>query len=1154
MLRVATLNVNSLVRRERKAWLLRVLHEEKIDVVCVQETKISTREEEIELVEAFKEGFFVFHSSGVNRSAGTAVLVRKSSKVVVVDSNLEQTGRLASVDLIWNGEILRVVSLYAPNEACERNEFFKTSLSDFASTDAKLLLAGDFNCVERRSDCTYKQEKKDSSVPALKQLFEANDLVDIAVGKCPTIKYTHWQGTSHARLDRIYISGELCPSTAVYQVKPVAFTDHGLVLGDIKTKQKSQRNPRVLPWKLNESILRDEEFVSEIRNMIEGLRERGVDAPAWDLFKAEVRLKAIDHSLKKAMQKKKEVEALLQSLVTIVKEEEKFPGTFTDDVRNVKGLLCERLRERYHGAMVRSRVQAVERDETPTKVFLARERSKIGKNSISRIQDDGIIYEETQAIAGTFYRYYANLFRRNEDVKHDDNDMFRHVSKVSAEDQDKGKGQLTQREILRVIKKLPKNKAPGPDGLGSAFYVTFQEELCPILEDVFEDIRKRGLMTPTMRSCHTVLIPKKANHTEAPRVSDFRPISLLCTDYKILAKVIAQRLDNVLWKFVGSHQTYGFKGRKISNNLHLMRTACEYAKTTGMPLAVFQLDLSQAFDRVSHEFLYRLLQWVDIGKDLLQWVQICYESISSRLIVNGALGKRFPVTRSVRQGCPMSPTLFSLYLEPLCRAIVASETIKGMTLAHEEVKLLAFADDVALICRNVEQVTEAFALVQRFCASSGAQVNVKKSKGTWLGDWDDKPATFLQIPCSCEVGTYLGVCLDWEVTNEDKWKPKLNSIQGKHQPYNGRALSLLHRSFVCNCVLYPAILYSAQATSINACSIQRFERICAVFLWQSKFERMRRTNTFWPLEAGGLNVVNLAIKIHVQRFLYFRDEARPEIRAAFQVLGTGHLARWIVSTSDTGNQQLSGLGFYKEIRTSLSFFEARYSWEYLSTVKRKALYWDTVRSVFPPPLYRQGFEDRAGGDVLKRIRKLPVPTSTKDFFVRFHIEVLPVASWLKIKGFLVPREARCDICGQEETLRHALFDCSSAVLFWSDLRATLDIQREFSYEELKFLCFRDAAYPELLNTIAVAGLHALWRSRSARVNCDDKVESPVAHLKSNLLWTLSLIGKEKLADEERWAYLAPVISRMHTTSFGLSPYIPGSGVSFAGFGTGSQDK
>ncbi|CAN8002305.1 unnamed protein product [Ixodes pacificus] len=92
------------------------------------------------------------------------------------------------------------------------------------------------------------------------------------------------------------------------------------------------------------------------------------------------------------------------------------------------------------------------------------------------------------------------------------------------------------------------------------------------------------------------------------------------------------------------------------------------------------------------------------------------------------------------------------------------------------------------------------------------------------------------------------------------------------------------------------------------------------------------------------------------------------------------------------------LRYYKEVADSIRFFLVHFSWEYLLTVKRKTLYWDTDSAVLPVPLYRQRVNAPNSFDVFKQLRKLPVPTSSKDFFVRFHVEVLPVKVWLDKKG------------------------------------------------------------------------------------------------------------------------------------------------------------
>ncbi|KAM7306569.1 hypothetical protein ISCGN_010272 [Ixodes scapularis] len=264
---------------------------------------------------------------------------------------------------------------------------------------------------------------------------------------------------------------------------------------------------------------------------------------------------------------------------------------------------------------------------------------------------------------------------------------------------------ITISEVKKAIKNFTPRKSPGIDGLGSSFYKAYVELLSPILREVFSDILKRRLLPPFMRQAVTVLIPnKKAQGT--PEVGNFRPVSLLTSDYKILAKIIAKRLEWGLRDVIGEHQTYGVKGRTISTNLHTMRVVYEAAQVLQCPLAVLQVDLSKAFDRVCHAFLFRLLENCGIGSRLLRYVQICYRSITTRLLVNGDMTAPISVTRSVRQGCPMSPILFALYLEPLCRTIIGDANIRGLSLLTGSLKVLAYADDVAVVCSSRTQVRE----------------------------------------------------------------------------------------------------------------------------------------------------------------------------------------------------------------------------------------------------------------------------------------------------------------------------------------------------------------------------------------------------------------------------------------------------------------
>lgn len=173
---------------------------------------------------------------------------------------------------------------------------------------------------------------------------------------------------------------------------------------------------------------------------------------------------------------------------------------------------------------------------------------------------------------------------------------------------------ITVEEVIEAIKELAPRKSPGVDGLGAAFYKTCSEQIAPILCEVYANILKRKLLPPSMRQSVIVLIPKKISSDNIRSADDYRPISLLTVDYKMLAKILSKRLESALQTVVGEHQTYGFKGRTIGSNLHIMRMIAETAEAMQMPIAVLQVDLKKAFDKVSHSFLFSLLEHCGVGK------------------------------------------------------------------------------------------------------------------------------------------------------------------------------------------------------------------------------------------------------------------------------------------------------------------------------------------------------------------------------------------------------------------------------------------------------------------------------------------------------------------------------------------------------------
>lgn len=250
-------------------------------------------------------------------------------------------------------------------------------------------------------------------------------------------------------------------------------------------------------------------------------------------------------------------------------------------------------------------------------------------------------------------------------------------------------------KIDKAIDDLGKGKLPAPDGIDATFYKAFKEDMAAALHEVFSESLDCGTPPPSFNRAHTVLIPKGKEQHVLRKVTGYRPITQTKVDYKVFMKVLARRLQGVIYKLVGSHQTCGIKRRSIFTNIHVARSILEYCDAALLEVAMLQIDLAKAFDMVPHNILFMLAEYVGLGAIICKGIRLAYKSSTTNLIVNGELSQRIQVLSSVRQGCPLSPLLFALFLEPLYQKVIHHAGINGFRLQSCEVRVLAYADDIA---------------------------------------------------------------------------------------------------------------------------------------------------------------------------------------------------------------------------------------------------------------------------------------------------------------------------------------------------------------------------------------------------------------------------------------------------------------------------
>ncbi|XP_042145024.1 uncharacterized protein LOC121835126, partial [Ixodes scapularis] len=356
----------------------------------------------------------------------------------------------------------------------------------------------------------------------------------------------------------------------------------------------------------------------------------------------------------------------------------------------------------------------------------------------------------------------------------------------------------------------------------------------------------------------------------------------------------------------------------------------------------------------------------------------------------------------------------------------------------------------------------------------GASVNPSKCNGFWCGSWATKPRLFAGIEWNQSPITYLGVPLSQIRSSSTYWSTLATTLKRKADAWKGRDISIFTRASVCNIFLASKLMYVLQVLHCARTDIQKFHRIFATLIWCSTWERVKRDNLFLPLESGGLGLCHIFVRQLVSRFFFFKNANHEFLRVILQSRLAESLSYLVVSTGETSKNR--PWGFLKEVVDTLNFLKTRFSLEYLFSVSRKTLSRNITESLFSLPLYRTRFTLEPINDVLKRVKKMGVPPSTKTFFFKLHTSTLPVKTYLQEKGIFVPWTVNCRLCNKPETIEHCFIYCNDAFLFWDVLQRTLKKDLILNDYSLRFLPFAENETVPY-DMFALLGLHSLWKCR-----------------------------------------------------------------------------
>jgi len=351
------------------------------------------------------------------------------------------------------------------------------------------------------------------------------------------------------------------------------------------------------------------------------------------------------------------------------------------------------------------------------------------------------------------------------------------------------------------------------------FFHEYAEEVAPTLVQAFTAMLNSGATLAFINKGLITLIPKTEDRA---KLSNWRPITLLGSIYKVLAKTLAGRIQSALTHIIRPNQTGFVEGRSILDNVFMAQEGLGWAEESGQDLVLLLLDFEKAFDRIEWGFLFTALSKLGFSDTWVRWVGALYQSASSAIKVNGVASPDFQLARLVRQGCPLAPYLFILATDVLGYMLANPKyEVEGLSLPRGGlIRDQTFADNTALYLQgSLVNLDKAKGVLKTFCLASRAKVNWHKSAAIWASKkertWEWGGGEGLRWIPTGQGTRYLGIQVGFHFPLEANFDSMMVAFKGKLISWSHSTLSLAGRILVANQVLLASIWYLATCWNPN---------------------------------------------------------------------------------------------------------------------------------------------------------------------------------------------------------------------------------------------------------------------------------------------------------------------------------------------------
>ena len=744
--RIATWNVRGLNAPGRLANVLQEMSRLEVDILGVAETFLEGEGDFMTEIPECHDKFRVVYSGGNKRRKGVAIITRniamKSIKSYQMISDRAMVTKINSTPIC-----LTIVQAYSPcedSEEVEKDSFYEmldSVIKEFKKGRECLIVMGDFNAKVG--------EAKEEDIVGPFGLGTRNQNGQYLVDFCRrhnlhvtntwfeqkrTARHT-WispDGNTKNQIDYILIDKRFRNGVTNSKAAQSADcdSDHKPVITTMGIRLKCVKASPVLR-KWNVSVLQKPDTGERFRVSVEKLLENKKIIECHDVKEIWSQIKACINSVAEEICDTKESRIkqkwMTGDIMRMMEERRRCKLVLTAEsqqrYRRLRREIQKSCRKAKNEHFERKCMEIEELDKTHSNLLFQKVKDLQMKRNrcVQQIRDkQGRLLCTKEEGLNRWAEYVEELY---EDV-----DRTAIENDGTLEDY-----VICEEEVSSIIKKLPKGKSCGSDGIPAEMLQWMGDKGLSAITKLMNRIYSTGYIPDDFRKSIFVPIPKVARAQEC---GDFRTIALISHASKILLQLIKRRITPGIERQLGENQMGFRKGKGTRDAIFQLRIIGERYRQVGKKLYLCFVDYQKAFDRVRHDKLKEVMKSASVPEIEQRLIENLYWGQEATVRWENEFSRSFSIRKGVRQGCIISPILFNLYSEFMIRE--ALDNLEGVKFGGVNITNLRYADDAVLIAESFRQLQSMMDKLNERCKEYGMSINVKKTKVMILGNSDEE--------------------------------------------------------------------------------------------------------------------------------------------------------------------------------------------------------------------------------------------------------------------------------------------------------------------------------------------------------------------------------------------------------------------------------